>query len=146
MVAPRHNWLAIALCAVINFIFSNLWYGMLFGEKWYALHNMVVDKTNGTFTKNGITPDFNPVAAILGAVAGALISAFILSYLFRRMGVAGWKDGLVTGATIGLFAFIGLSVNNLFICNPMSLSLIEGGAAVILFALYGAILGGWQKK
>jgi uncharacterized membrane protein YwzB len=143
---PRHNWLAIALCTVINFIFSNVWFGPLFGAKWYIMHNIVMDKANGTFTKNGVSPDFNPILLIISAVTGAFISAFLLSYLYRRIGVTDWKDGLMTGATIGLFAFIGLSVNNLFSCNPFELSLIEGGAAVVLFAIYGAILGGWKKK
>jgi uncharacterized membrane protein YwzB len=146
MKASSHNWLAIAICAVVNVIFANLWYGPLFGEKWYALHHIVIDKASGSFTKNGVTPDFNPVAVILAAILGAVLTAFILSHLFQKIGVLNWKDGLVFGATIGFLTFIALSINNLFSCNPISLSLIEGSASVVLFAIYGVILGGWRKK
>ena len=48
---------------------------------------------------------------------------------------------------IALCAVINLIFsNNLFTCNPVGLSLIEGGASVVLFSLYGALLGGWQKN
>jgi uncharacterized membrane protein YwzB len=143
---PRHNYYAIALCAVINFIFANTWFGPLFGDKWFAIHGIVMDKANQTFTKDGITPDFNPILVILSAVVGAILSAFLLSYLFSRIGISGWKDGLLTGAVIGLFTLITVGVNNLFSCNPMALTLIDGGAAIVLFGLYGALLGGWQRK
>jgi hypothetical protein len=142
----RHNYLAILLCAVINFVVSNIWYGPLFGEKWYALHGIVMDKTTKTFTTNGVALDFNPIFVIFCAIAGALLSAFLLSYLFQRMGITNWKDGLATGVYIGLFTFVGIAVNHLFLCEPFSLTVIEGCAPVLLFALYGAMLGGWRKK
>lgn len=146
METPRLNWYAIALCAVINFVFSNLWFGPLFGDRWYGMHGIVMDKANMTFTKNGVTPDFNPVTVILTAVLGAIVTGYFMAFLFRRMGVSGWKDGAHMGVIIGLFTFIAVYINNLFACNPPALALIEGGGTVVLFGLYGVLLGGWQRK
>jgi uncharacterized membrane protein YwzB len=141
----RHNYLAILVCALLNFLFTNIWYGSLFGAKWYALHHLVSD-SSGAFLKNGQTAKFNPIVAILSALIGALLSAFLLSYLFQRMSVQNWKDGVTTGAFIGLLAAIVMGVNNLFVCDSVYVSLIEGGGTILLFGLYGAVLGGWRKK
>lgn len=62
------------------------------------------------------------------------------------MGVLGWLDGLKTGAAIGLFSMVGVFTLNAFSLRPMELSWIDGGYAFVLFCLYGAVIGGWQKR
>ncbi len=80
------------------------------------------------------------------SMVGALISGYVLSLLFRRMGVTGWQDGMKTGAAIGLLLMIVTFMSYAFSLRPTELSFIDGGYAFVLFSLYGAVIGGWQKR
>ena len=131
------NYLAVLACAFVNMGLGMLWYGPLFSKKWIAL--------NG-FTEERLQNMPSPALPFTISITGALISGSVLSILFRRMGVSGWQDGLKTGVAIGLLPMIITFMNNAFSMRPVELSWIDGGYAFILFSLYGAVIGGWQKK
>ncbi|MEI6410798.1 MAG: DUF1761 domain-containing protein [Bacteroidota bacterium] len=132
----RTNYLAILLCPIINAVLGMAWYG-IFRIEWMMGHG---------FTQYDFLNDpAGPTKYIL-AVIGALATAYILNMLFKRMGVTTLMDGLKTGAAIGFFGLSGIIVCFKFAMHPWSIAMIDGGFAFLLFVLYGAVLGGWQKK
>ena len=141
----KTNWPAIASCAVVNLGLGGLWYGPLFGMMWMDNHGIVPNDTGGTFSKHGAEHSFSFIPLIASA-AGAVLTGLLIHYLFQRMRIGGWQDGLKAGGILGLLAFIGTAVNYLFAVNPATLTWIDGGHSLILFALYGLLIGGWQKK
>ncbi len=131
------NYLAVIACVIINAGLGMIWYGPLFAEKWMALNGLTPERVESM--PGGATP-------FIITMLGALISGYVLSILFHRMGVSGWQDGLKTGVAIGLFPMLISFANNAFSLRPIELSWIDGGYAFVLFALYGTVIGGWQKR
>jgi len=130
------NWLAILACVVLNAVLGLAWYGV-FSQSW--------------MDGNGLTMEVieNAENANMGygiSAAVALISAVIFTLFFRRMGVESWMDGLKSGAAVGLLALLGMTVNNWFSMEPMTLSLIDGGFSFFQYTLFGVIIGAWPNK
>jgi len=132
----KTNYLAIAACALVNIALGMGWYGA-FSQPWMDGHGLTMEDA---------TSMENPYLPHIVGVATALTFGFLLTMIFRRMGVGGWIDGAMTGAAIGLFGLLGTIVGNMYSMSPFSLSLIDGGYAFLQFVIFGAIIGGWQKR
>jgi hypothetical protein len=130
------NYLAVLLCALVNMGLGMAWY-TAFSEPWMSGNNLTREVVESA--PSGAMP-----YAI--SVVGALISGYVLSLIFRRMGVRGWQDGTTSGAAIGLVLLLATFMNNAFALRPTTLSFVDGGYVFVLFVLYGALIGGWQKK
>jgi Protein of unknown function (DUF1761) len=130
------NYLAVIACALINMLLGMTWYG-IFAEPWMAGNGLTRERVESM--PSGATP-------YIISVLGALISGYVLSLIFRRLGVTGWLDGAKSGAAIGLFGMICQFMNNAFSLRSMDLAWVDGGYILILFTLYGALLGGWRSK
>ncbi|MBU6343080.1 MAG: DUF1761 family protein [Bacteroidetes bacterium] len=131
----KTNYLALIVCPLINMALGMGWYGV-FSQAWMDGHGLTMDRINS---------NQSPMLYVV-SVVGSLISAYVLHLIFQRLGVRGWLDGLKSGAAIGLFGLVGTIVSYSFSLLPLSAAFIDGGFAFVLFCLYGALLGGWQKK
>ncbi|MFN4984815.1 MAG: hypothetical protein ACK5BQ_08650 [Ignavibacteria bacterium] len=69
------------------------------------------------------------------------MSAVILTLILKRMRIRGWKEGLYTGAGIGLIALLGTIVGNWYAMRPFVVSLVDGGFAFLQYAAYCAVIG-----
>lgn len=136
-MSTKINYLALLACVFVNIGLGMVWYGPLFAEKWMTFNSLTRERVESM--PNGPMP-------YIVSMVGALISGYVLSLLFRRMGVSGWQDGLKTGAAIGLLLLVITFMNYAFSLRPTELAFIDGGYSFILFCLYGAVIGGWQKR
>ncbi|TNE59398.1 MAG: DUF1761 domain-containing protein [Bacteroidetes bacterium] len=132
----KTNYLAILACGIVNALLGMGWFGM-FAQQWMDGHGI---------TRDMVENMDNPGMAYGLSFAVALITAWLITTLMQRMDVKDWMDGAKIGLTIGLFGFLGSIVANLFALKPFDLSLVDGGFVLLQFALFGAILGGWQKR
>jgi hypothetical protein len=132
----KTNYLALIACPIANALLGMGWYGT-FKMRWMFAHGL---------TQSEIDANVNPWLPYAASVGFALVSAFLLDWLFRRMGVSGWLDGLRTGASIGLFGLMGITVMILFSHHSLDIALIDGGFGFVLYTIYGLILGAWPKK
>ena len=128
--------LALLACGVANALLGMGWFG-IFADKWMAGHGITQEMVDGM--------EYPGVAYGL-SFAVALVTAWILNWLFQRMRVQDWLDGAKTGALIGTFGLMGTLVGNMFALKSWDLSLVDGGFILLQFAVFGAILGGWQKQ
>ena len=132
----KTNYLAIAACALANMALGMGWFGT-FNEQWMAGHGLTMESI-GTME--------SPMMPYIVSITVALIFGYLLTLIFRRMGVSGWIDGAMSGAAIGLFGLLGTIVGHLYAMKPFSLSLVDGGYVFLEFVIFGAIIGGGQKK
>jgi hypothetical protein len=129
------NYLAVAACIVINMGLGMTWFGV-FAEPWMAGHGL----TQEIIEKN------TSAAPYISTIVAALVSGYVMSLLFQRMNVQGWVDGAKTGAAIGGLLFFSTFASYMFALKSPSFAAMDGGYMFILYTLYGALLGGWQKK
>ena len=129
------NYLAIAACVVINMGLGMTWYS-IFANAWMNGHGITMAQVEANAS----------AAPYIATTIAALAAGYVLSLLYQRMNVSGWQDGAITGAAIGSFLFFATVASYLFSQKPLTLAILDGGYMVILFVLYGALIGGWQKK
>ena len=131
----KTNYLAVAVCILINMGLGMSWYGV-FGETWMRGHGFTMAQVEANAS----------AAPYIATAVGSVMAGYVLSLLYQRMNVKGWQDGAITGAAIGSFLFFATVASYLFSLKSLSLGVLDGGYMFVLFVLYGAIIGGWQKK
>lgn len=139
----KTNWLAIAAAVIAAMVIGFLWYGALFQDQWMAGNG--ITQEGEKYLKNGVEMPMSATPMIFNTIA-MILYALVINWLLGRMGVSNWMDGAMTGGVIGLLMAVGEHTGNLFANNPSSLSMVDGSYSLVLFALMGAIIGGWQKK
>jgi hypothetical protein len=122
------NYLAVAACIVINMGLGMTWFGV-FAEPWMAGHGL---------TQEIIEKNTSP-APYISTIVAALVSGYV-------MNVQGLADGAKVGAAIGSLLFFSTFASYMFALKSPSFGAMDGGYMFILYTLYGALLGGWQKK
>jgi hypothetical protein len=130
------NYLAVICCLFIN---------MLLGMAWYSAFDKPWMEGNG-LTMDMITNAPNPAMKYITSMVIAVICGLVISLIFQRLGVTGLQDGAKSGAALGFLGLLSMIMNYGFAMRPFSLALIDGGFLFVLFTLFGALLGGWQKK
>ncbi|WP_291037820.1 DUF1761 domain-containing protein [Dyadobacter sp. 50-39] len=129
------NLWAVLVCVVIGQIIPALWYGA-FSEQWMAL--------NG-FTMEQIKSATSPVP-YLASIVSTSFMAYTMAWVFTKVPVKSLTTGFLIGLLFGIvFVLFETIVKDMFSMRPLTLSLINAGVSVIVYALTGAILGAWRK-
>ena len=139
----KTNWLAVAAAVVSGMVIGFLWYGVLFNTQWMAGNGITMEGEK--MFKNGaeIPMTFTPMIFNLVCM---VVYALLINWLLGKMNISTWASGATVGASIGLIMLLGVITGNLFAANPTSLSMVDGSYSFVMFTLFGAIMGGWQKK
>ena len=131
------NHLAVLVAVVLQFVLGFLWYGPLFGDPWMAAVGL--DKA---------TIEADPAGAgeWITNVFSAVVSMYVLAWLYTRIPVTSLVQGLLIGLLIG-FAFVLMSImtSGMFAKDPYELAWITGGFTTVGLGLGGAVLGAWKK-
>lgn len=143
----KTNWSAIIAAAVVGMALGFLFYGALFQDVWMAGNGITTEGEGEAVKmfKNGTEVPVSSLPMIINTVA-MVVYALIMNWLVEKMGETTWAGGAKVGAIIGFIVLFNTYVGNRFAANPTSLSLVDGGYALVLFAAIGAIVGGWRKK
>jgi hypothetical protein len=129
------NLWAVLVCVVLAQIIPVLWY-TVFSDSWMAL--------NG-FTAEQMKSGGSPVPYITSILSSAF-TAYTIAWIFTKIPVRSLPSGLFTGLLFGVvFVLFETIVKDMFSLRPLALSMINGGASVVVYALTGAILGAWRK-
>ena len=131
----KTNYLAVAACILVNMVLGMSWYG-IFAKPWMEGHGLTLDI---------IEKNTSPMPYVATAVA-AVVSGLILSHLFQKLNIVGWMEGAKTGVLIGLLPFVSTIASYLFSQKSLGIGVLDGGYMLVLYTLYGAVIGGWQKK
>jgi hypothetical protein len=139
----KTNWLAVAAAAVAGMVIGFLWYGLLFQNQWMAGNGITMEGEK--IFKNGTEMPASAMPMIVNFLV-MLVYAAIMNWLLQKMNVSTWATGATVGASIGLLMALGILTGNLFAGSPSSLTMVDGSYSLTLFAVIGAIVGGWRKK
>jgi len=124
MKTLKINYLAVLVIVILAQIIPMGWY-TAFQEKWMAYNNLTMEMGSDA----GATP------YIASIVYGAFL-AWALAWAFQRMKVESAMDGLKSALILGFPVTILSNIMiNLFSMRPYSLSWIDGGCGLIIFAV-----------
>ena len=126
------NLLAILAAGIINMVVGSLWYGPLFGKKWMALSGHTMGE------KKGMTK------AYVIMFGGALVMAYVMSYLIGLAGASSFKAGMEVGfwAWLGFVATVELGTV-LWDRKPWALFRLNAAYHLVVMALMGGVLAIW---
>ena len=130
------NWFAVVVAGVSAFILGGVWYGPLFSKRWQLL----VELSDEEIASG------NPVIRFgLSFVMTLIVSIALAAVMPSLLSAPALLNGMLLGAGLSLF-FVATSfaINYLFARRPLALYAIDVGYLVLMFALMGAILGGWR--
>ncbi len=131
------NHLAVLVTVVLQFALGFLWYGPLFGAPWMEMVGLDLA---------AIEADPPGAGEWITNIVSAILSMYVLAWLFTRIPVLSLLQGLFWGLLIG-FSFVLLSVmtSGMFARDPYGLAWITGGYTTAGLGLGGAVLGAWKK-
>jgi hypothetical protein len=126
------NWLAVIVATIINMFVGFLWYGPLFGERWLKM-----------IGKSAEEVEDDPTMYVITGVS-ALVSAYVLAVIIGASGVT----GLLGGALIGLFIWVGIGATGTLVYTtfegpPRNVWLLHALYQTVVFVINGAILAVW---
>jgi hypothetical protein len=131
------NHLAVLVAVILQFVLGFLWYGPLFGEPWMGMVGLDM-----------ATIEANPPGAgeWITNIVSAVVSMYVLAWLFTKIPVFSLLQGLFLGLLIG-FSFVLLSImtSGMFAKDPYGLAWITGGFTTVGLGIGGAVLGAWKK-
>jgi hypothetical protein len=139
MSAPRINYVAVVVAAVVVFAIGFFWYSpLLFQVAWIQAHGYSQEQVDALSTSAGRTYGLSFVCI--------LIMGAVLSILMRRTSTSTARGGAALGALIwlGFAATIGFMAS-LYTGAPLALYLIDAGYQLVYLVAMGAILG-WARS
>ncbi len=133
----KTNHLAVWILVIVNQLLGVVWYSKLaFGRLWMEL----LGANAADFTSTSILP-------YLLSIASAVLIAYTFAWLFKRLNVVTWVDGLRIALRFWLvFAFLVGWVHAAFAMRPFGLIAIDMGREFVNFGLIGVVLGEWKRK
>ncbi len=137
------NWLAVAAATVAGMAIGFLWYGALFQDQWMAGNGISMD--GDTVLKDGVEQPMSSMPMVINTLA-MIIYAIFMDWIIFKTNDTTWAKGATLGLILGLVMVVSVYVGNLFAMAPMSLSMVDGSYALVLFTVMGAIIGGWRKR
>ncbi len=134
----RHNYLAILVAAIANFLLEAGWY-----SGFYSTWLNGIGRTDEWLRQN--SP--NRALQFLTAIVASAVIAAALSYLIQCTGPQTMVRGVKTGFWLWLgFVLTTWATEYVFEVRPFSLLGINAGFWLVGMMLMGAIVGGWKAK
>jgi hypothetical protein len=135
------NYFAVLVCGIVSMVLGSLWYGPVFGRKWMEIIGATdMDMERRKEMQKKATPLY------LVSFVLALFQAYVLAYYIK-----GFPDASGVENSIWIFAaFViptvaaGSMWNNDSAKISWSRFLIQAGYYLVLFVLFGLILGMWR--
>ncbi|MBI3004800.1 MAG: DUF1761 domain-containing protein [Ignavibacteriales bacterium] len=127
------NYVAILVAAVANMVIGFLWYGLLFGKKWAALHGYTEEQIKS----------MNPGPLYAQSFVAVLVSYYILARFVPS--TATLMDGIEVACLVWLgFVTTTQFTASLFSTKPRALYFLDTGYQLVTFIAAGAILTAWK--
>ncbi|OGH67066.1 MAG: hypothetical protein A3B90_00560 [Candidatus Magasanikbacteria bacterium RIFCSPHIGHO2_02_FULL_41_13] len=136
------NYYAVLVCGLAAMVLGSIWYGPLFGKKWMEIIKATPAKTPEE--KKKMMSQSMPLYVIQFVLV--LFQAWVLAYY-----IAGWKDA--SGFTNSLWIWAAFVMPTVAACSMWTNDsrrivwarfLIQAGYNLVLFVMFGLILGMWK--
>ncbi len=138
----KTNWLALVACVIAGMVMGFGWY-TLFVDQWAAGNGIVIEGEK--MSKNGVEMPMSMLPMVVNVIS-LFVYAYLMNWLINKAQSGTLMGGATIGAVIGVIHFFGIYTGNRFAGNPTSLSMVDGFFTLLLFTVFGAIIGGWRAK
>ncbi len=135
------NWWAILVCGIVAMVIGSIWYGPLFGKKWMEMMGIGAMDAEA---KKKMQKEAMPLYAIQFVLV--LFQAYVLAHY-----IAGWQDASGVENAMWIWAaFVMPTVagSAMWTTQPTrtrwTLFFIQAGYQLVMFVLFGLILGMWK--
>lgn len=135
------NFLAVLVCSALSMILGFIWYGPLFGKKWMQITG--VDKVDVERRKEMMK---NVWKLYLLQFFLVLFQVYVLAhYILGWQEASGVENSLWIWAAFVVPVIAGASMwNNDSAKISWARFLIQAGYQLVLFVIFGLILGAWK--
>jgi hypothetical protein len=134
----RHNYVAILVAAIANFLFEAAWYSGFY-KPWLE----GIGRTDEWLRLNSPNRALQFATAIVASAVIAAALSLVIQLTGAQTVMRGIRMGLIAG--IG-FVLTTWATEYIFEVRPFSLLMINGGFWLLGMMLMGAIVGGWKAK
>lgn len=133
----RINHAAVWVAAILaQFVPPVIYSEVFFGIRWAELNELTEDDFQS----------FDMATGLALAFAGAVITFYVMAWLFAKVNVESGLEGLKIALLIWLgFVFVEVGVQNHFSLRPFELTLIDEAVVFIRYEIAGVLLGVWRK-
>ncbi len=134
--AALNVW-AVLVSAIATFMIGGVWYGLLFAQKWVAVHG---------FSDDEVAAMQKSQARNFGIfIAGDLVMAVVVSLFVVNLDITSVAHGALLGLClwVGVRATIGAAKNAAY-NKPLAAFAIDTSHELACLLVMGAILGGWR--
>lgn len=135
------NYLAVLICAILSMVIGFVWYGPLFGKKWMEI---IGADANDVKRREEMQKAATPLYIVQFVLS--IFQAYVLAHYIN-----GWTDASGIENALWIWAaFIIPTVAAASMWNNDSKKiawarfLIQGGYYLLLFIVFGIILGTWR--
>lgn len=138
---PEINYYAIAVCGIASMVLGFVWYGPLFGKKWAEIIGATALDAE---KRKEMQKRAGPLYAVTFVLA--LFQAFVMAYYIAVVPSSSGLDHgiwLWAGFVIPTVA-AGAMWNNDSKKVSWARFLIQAGYYLVLFVIFGLILGNWK--
>jgi len=135
------NYWAVFVCGVVSMIIGFIWYGPIFGKTWMKVNNISPDDAAKRAEMQKSSGPLYIVSFVL-----SLFQAYVLAYY-----IAGWQDA--TGVENALWIWAAFLIPTVAASSMWTNDsgkvkwtkfLIQSGYYLVLFVVFGLILGMWK--
>jgi len=134
----RLNWAALALAAILHWLFGAVWF-TLFSSPWQAGLRMAPDELQRYMTHWNFWP-------YLISFVCNLVIAYVIARVLGAHEEYGLFHGIGVGILIGLAAALAMVTEMVFEERAAGFMLISAGYPLIGCILMGIVLGVWKPK
>ncbi|MBI4433400.1 DUF1761 domain-containing protein [Candidatus Uhrbacteria bacterium] len=135
------NYWAVLVCAVLAMVAGSIWFGPIFGKKWMEIVGV---KPEDLEKRKEMQKHAGPLYGIQFILV--LFQAYVLAHY-----IAGWKEASGLENAMWIWAAFVMPIvagsamwNNDARRIAWARFLIQAGYQLVLFVLFGLILGAWR--
>ncbi len=134
------NYIAIIVCVVLSMVIGFVWYGPLFGSLWMRINNLSpMDQA----ARKEMQKKAGPLYIV------QMLLTFLEVWVFAHIAGHTVADGILSGLWVWAGFIVPTLAGAIMWSNKSRKAigmqlLIQGGYQLVLFAVFGLILGLWR--
>jgi predicted tellurium resistance membrane protein TerC len=128
----KATWTAIIIILVVLYV----WYNYIFYDTWLSMNKLTPEMVEENLT----------MIPYIVSFFTTVLTVYVLDIIFSKLKVDSITAGVGVALTFGFaFTFLNVLGQDLYASRPLEISFIDGGANLMVFAIAGGILGGWNN-
>ena len=128
------DWVGVIVATLASMVIGAIWYGPLFGKRWFALIGKTREELQG-----------NAGIGYGIAIVGSFILSIVMTYVTQWGAAEGFGEGAIVGIVMWAGFLISTQVTGMvFEGRPWELIMLNSGAGLLTFLIVGGIVASFN--